>query len=79
MACKWFLGGKDWETAVNSNDDFHLRLHLYFQEHMEKASQVLTQSVATIDKYRRKTGLGESLGKMVRRPVSFFVITRRYR
>jgi hypothetical protein len=41
----------------------------FWQEHVEKASQVLSQSVATIDKYRKKTGLGESLGKMVRRQV----------
>jgi hypothetical protein len=37
---------------------------------VEKASQVLSQSVATIDRYRKKAGLGESLGKMVRKQVS---------
>ena len=38
------------------------------QEHIENASTVLSQSVATIDKYRKKSGgLVDTLGKMVRR------------
>ncbi|XP_023326849.1 tetratricopeptide repeat protein 39A [Eurytemora carolleeae] len=36
------------------------------QEHVETASKVLSQSVATINGFRRKSGLGESIGKMVK-------------
>ena len=38
------------------------------QEHIEHASAVLSQSVNTIDRFRRKTGgLVDTLGKMVRK------------
>jgi len=49
---------------------FHyLRAVMTFdQEHIEHASTVLTQSVATIDRFRRRTGgLVDTLGKMVRK------------
>merc|ERR1712121_457340 len=48
---------------------FHyLRAVMTFdQEHIEHASTVLTQSVATIDRFRRKTGgLVDTLGKFVK-------------
>ena len=47
-----------------------LVLLLSSQEHVERASTVLSQSVATIDRFRRKTqGIADSLGKMVRKQV----------
>jgi len=52
------------------NGTFHyLKAVMTFdQEHVEVASNVLSQSVATIDRFRRKTsGIADSLGKMVRK------------
>jgi len=52
------------------NGTFHyLRAVMTFdQEHIENASTALSESVATIDRFRKKSsGLAESLGKMVRR------------
>jgi len=52
------------------NGTFHyLKAVMTFdQEHVEVASTVLSQSVATIDRFRRKTsGIADSLGKMVRK------------
>ena len=44
--------------------------NLQFQEHIEAASAVLSQSVSTIDRFRRKSGgLVDTLGKMVKKQV----------
>jgi len=55
--------------ALGHGTFHYLRAVMTFdQEHIENASTVLSQSVATIDKYRKKSGgLVDTLGKMVRR------------
>ena len=42
-------------------------LNLSFQKDIEEASAILTASCDTIHRFRRKTGLAENLGRMVRK------------
>jgi len=55
--------------ALGHGTFHYLRAVMTFdQEHIEHASLVLTQSVATIDRFRRKSGgLVDTIGKLVRR------------